>query len=158
MSYLIPWKIKKTMMFLGAEQSVFRLFQVNNDRALHHWSPPTPTSCGGVAASFVGTGVTICLHLCKFTVRLCVCVCVLAASRLRAECQVAPLHGAAPFGGENEQCCSAPPQDFCSTTGGKHRGDVGKVGGEEHAARCEPHFSCRCPRSGGTAVCVPTRI
>lgn len=27
-----------------------------------------------------------------------------------------------------------------------------------NTARCEPHFSYRCPRSGGTAVCVPTRI
>lgn len=118
-----------------------------------------PPSCGGVAASFVGTGSNnLSPFMQIYCASVCVYVCVLAASRLRAECQVAPLHGAAPFGGENEQCCSAPPQDFCSTTGGKHRGDVGKVGGEEHAARCEPHFSCRCPRSGGTAVCVPTRI
>lgn len=143
------------MTILGAEQSVFRLFQVNNDDVRSITGlPPTKLRwrCGLFCRYGEQQFVSIYANL------LCVCVCVLAASRLRAECQVAPLHGAAPFGGENEQCCSAPPQDFCSTTGGKHRGDVGKVGGEEHAARCEPHFSCRCPRSGGTAVCVPTRI
>lgn len=37
---------------------------------LRHWSHPI---CGGIAASFVSMAATICLHLCKFAVCLCVC-------------------------------------------------------------------------------------
>lgn len=37
-----PLENKKTMMFLGAEQSVFRLFQVNNDDVRSITGPPAP--------------------------------------------------------------------------------------------------------------------
>lgn len=77
-NYLIPWKIKKTMTFLGAEQSVFRLFQVNNDDVRSITGPPpTATSSGGVAASFVGTGSNnLSPFMQIYCASVCLCVCV----------------------------------------------------------------------------------
>lgn len=64
------------MTFLGAEQSVFRLFQVNNDDVRSITGLP-PTSCGGVAASFVGTGSNnLSPFMQIYCASVCLCVCV----------------------------------------------------------------------------------
>lgn len=95
-------------------------------------------------------------NLSPFMQICCVCSCV-GGSQAEDRVPGCSASRPAPFGGENERCCPAPPQDLYSTTGGKHRGDVGRWAVRK-AARCEPHFSRRSPRSDGTAVCVPALI